>query len=120
MLMKGSMSASPIDWEQLDMISDGFSADFLEIYQEYLAEIPVLLTDLRQKIAAGDASQAAKVAHQIKGSSANFGFVGISQPVATLEYEAKAGSLSQAPDLLARAEQGFRSAVAEVRAQRGV
>lgn len=110
----------PVDWEQLDMIADGFTPDFLEIYQEYLAEIPVLLADLRQKIAGGDATQVARSAHQIKGSSANFGFVGVSAPMATLEQEAKAGSIANATAYLEQAEEGFKNGLAEVKEKRGV
>lgn len=110
----------PVDWEQLDMIADGFTPDFLEIYQEYLTEIPILLGDLRQKITAGDASQVARSAHQIKGSSANFGFVGVSSPMAVLEQQAKTGSLAGAETLLAEAEEGFKNGLAEVKEKRGV
>jgi len=114
------MSSTPIDWEQLDMIADGFAPEFVEIYQEYLAEIPVLLSNLRQKIQENDAAQSARIAHQIKGSSANFGFIGISQPIASLEQEAKSGSLASAPSLLSQAENGFALAVAEVKSKQGV
>lgn len=102
------------------MIADGFTPDFLEIYQEFLAEIPVLLGDLRQKIAAGDASQIARSAHQIKGSSANFGFIGVSVPMATLEQEAKGGSIANASLHLAEAEAGYKNGLAEVKEKRGV
>ncbi len=115
-----TMSSSPIDWEQLDMIADGFAPDFVEIYREYLAEIPVLLDGLRQKIQENDAVQAARIAHQIKGSSANFGFTGISEPIATIEQEAESGSLGNAFVLLSEAEDGFTRAVAEVKARQGV
>lgn len=108
-----------IDWEQLDMIADGFTPDFVEIYVEYIAEIPLLLRDLGQKIAANDPVNAAKVAHQIKGSSANFGFIGVSHPVAKIEAEAKAGSLASAPSLLADAQRGFALAAEEVKIKRG-
>ncbi len=115
-----TMNPSPIDWEQLDMIADGFTPDFVEIYREYLAEIPILLSDLRQKIRANDSPMAARIAHQIKGSSANFGFIGISEPMAALEQDAKAGSLGNASIYLSNAENGFSKAVAEVRARQGV
>ena len=114
------MSSSILDWEQLDMIADGFTPDFVEIYREYLAEIPILFNDLRTKIQAGDAAMASRIAHQIKGSSANFGFTGVSQPVASLEMEAKEGSLAQAGLYLSQSEEGFRQAVEEVRSRHGV
>lgn len=114
------MNSPVLDWEQLDMIADGFTPDFMEIYEEYIAEIPNLLADLGQKIAAGDALQVSKIAHQLKGSAANFGYIGVSQPMAELEQEAKAGSLSRAAELYAAAQQGFSQAAAEVNTRRGV
>ncbi|CAN5409926.1 hypothetical protein BH09VER1_BH09VER1_09980 [soil metagenome] len=114
------MNSPVLDWEQLDMIADGFTPDFMEIYQEYVAEIPVLLNDLRQKINAGDALQVSKVAHQLKGSAANFGYIGVSRPMAELEQEAKAGSLAQAASYYTAAELGFSQALAEVNTRRGV
>lgn len=107
-----------IDWEQLDMIADGFTPDFVEIYREFVSEMPALLSQLRDKVLAGDSVAAAKVAHQIKGSSANFGFVGVSRAAATLEQSAKAGSLADASALLGDATLSFEKAVAEVRALR--
>lgn len=109
-----------IDWEQLDMIADGFTEEFVEIYHEFVAEIPGHLDALRAGCAAGDSVQVARTAHQLKGSAANFGFVGVSEPMATLEQEAKAGSIAGAEALTAAAEQGFREAVEEVRTLRGV
>ncbi len=114
------MNSPVLDWEQLDMIADGFTPDFMEIYEEYLAEIPNLLADLRQKIEAGDALQVSKVAHQLKGSSANFGYIGVSGPMSELEQEAKSGSLSRAAEHYSAAVQGFSQAAAEVNTRRGV
>lgn len=109
-----------IDWEQLDMIADGFSEELVEIYREFLAEVPGLLGTARENIAAADAVQAARTAHQLKGSAANFGFISVSGPMAALEREAKEGRLEKAGDYVAEAEAGFAAAVAEVRALRGV
>lgn len=109
-----------IDWEQLDMIADGFTPDFVEIYDEFVTEIPGLLALARENAAAGDALQTSRTAHQLKGSAANFGFIGISGPMASLEMEAKAGSLDRAGEYLAAAGAGFTAAVDEVKLRRGV
>ena len=113
------MHSNVIDWEQLDMIADGFTPDFVEIYHEYLAEIPGLFASLREKLTQNDSGLAAKVAHQIKGSSANFGFTGVSQPVANIEMEARNGSLANAQNWLFQAENAFAAATAEVKSRRG-
>jgi HPt (histidine-containing phosphotransfer) domain-containing protein len=112
--------SSVIDWEQLDMIADGFTEEFVEIYHEFVAEIPGLLATLQAQLDASDAAQAARTAHQLKGSAANFGFIGVSEPMAALEREAKGGSLAGAPEYLASAQAGFSSAVSEVKEKRGV
>ena len=112
--------SSVIDWEQLDMIADGFTEDFVEIYREFVAEIPGLFATLQSNIAAADTAQAARTAHQLKGSSANFGFIGISQPMSALEQEAKGGSLANAPEHLSSARAGFSAAVLEVNEKHGV
>jgi len=109
-----------IDWEQLDMIADGFTEEFVEIYHEFVGEIPGLFATLQANLDASDTVQAARTSHQLKGSAANFGFIGISQPMAALEQEAKSGSLANAPQLLASAQAGFSAAVLEVKQQRGV
>jgi len=112
--------SSVIDWEQLDMIADGFTEEFVEIYHEFVAEIPGLLSTLQANLDAADAGQAARTAHQLKGSAANFGFIGVSGPMAALEHEAKAGSLDRGAEHLASAQAGFSSAVIEVKSLRGV
>lgn len=102
------------------MIADGFTEEFVEIYHEFVAEIPGLLATLQAHLETSDATQVARTAHQLKGSAANFGFVGISGPMAVLEQEAKGGSLAQGEERLASAQAGFSAAVLEVKAQRGV
>jgi len=102
------------------MIADGFSPEFVEIYHEFLAEMPGLFATLKEKVAANDAAQAARAAHQIKGSSANFGFTGVSAPVSILEQDAKGGSLANAHAQILESENAFHSAVQEVKIARGV
>ena len=107
-----------IDWEQLDMIADGFTPDFVEIYEEFLQETPGLFLQLRHLLTANDPLAASKIAHQIKGSCANFGFIGVSQPMAKLEIDGKAGTLQSAPEWLREAENAFQQAALEVKAKR--
>lgn len=112
--------AENIDWQQLDMIRDSFSEEFSGVYTEFLAEIPQLLSALKEAVAAANVDGSAKLAHQIKGTAANFGFAGVSAAGAALESKAKAGSLEGAADRLAEAEGAFTASVAEVRSRYGV
>jgi HPt (histidine-containing phosphotransfer) domain-containing protein len=96
-----------IDWEQLDAIADGWQDEFLEIYREFLVEMPADLRRLGAAVAASDAAAVAKLAHRVKGSAANFGFEGVRRAMTSIEEDAKNGALDRAADLLAGAEQAF-------------
>jgi HPt (histidine-containing phosphotransfer) domain-containing protein len=56
---------------------------------------------LRQAVLDGDASQATRLAHSIKGSAANVSALGLSQAAAVLETQARAGKLKEAEPCLA-------------------
>ena len=107
-----------IDWEQMDMIADGYSPEFLEILGEFLAEIPVMLESLAGLESSGDLDKASKVAHQIKGSAANFGFLAVSSAAAEIESLTKSGSRENVGSLIGRAENDFGLSVVELRDKR--
>jgi len=111
---------SDIDWEQMDMIADGYSAEFLEILNEFASEMPALLANLQTACATGECDEVIKVAHQIKGSAANFGFRSVSTAAAEIESRAKAGSLDGCVEQLALAQTAFSASLDELRASRGV
>jgi HPt (histidine-containing phosphotransfer) domain-containing protein len=115
------MSDSPIvDWEQLDMIADGYAPDFVEIYREFEVDLPRILAETRDALAAGDAIRTSRAAHQAKGSAANFGFVDFSRVMAKIELEAKAGSLAGLDGQLEIATGFFQQSLAAVKAARGI
>jgi len=109
-----------IDWKQMDMIADGYTLDFVEICREFSGEIPGLFATLADVCKANDIAKAARVAHQIKGSAANFGFVGVSVPMAAVEAAARAGSLEGVSARLEQARTNFTEALAELRKKRAV
>lgn len=117
--MSNAVSPS-IDWEQLDMIADGYTPDFVEIYREFEVDLPRILGEIRTGLESDDALAVARAAHQAKGSSANFGFNGFSSLMAGIEAEAKAGDLSGLPAKLEAAARLFEESVAIVKAERGV
>lgn len=106
---------SNLDWEQFDTITDGGAEDFLEIYREFVAMTPDLLERLMRAFAASDTVEVAKVAHQLKGSAANFGFRGVSELAARIEQDAKAGDLSRVDPWIGEAGEQFAKAVEAVR-----
>lgn len=115
------MSDSPVvNWEQLDMIGEGFDPDFVEIYREFEADLPRILGEVRDALAVEDAVRVARAAHQAKGSAANFGFFGFSGVMARIETQAKAGALAGLAGELETAGGLFRDSLAMVKAERGI
>jgi HPt (histidine-containing phosphotransfer) domain-containing protein len=113
------MSDTPaIDWEQLDMIADGYTPDFVEIYREFEVDLPRILGEAKASIAAGDAARAARAAHQAKGSAANFGFTGFSAMMARVETRAKSGEVAGLSEDVQTAERLFFESVALVKGER--
>lgn len=116
------MSEAParVDWEQLDMIADGFTPDFVEIYREFETDLPRILGEAEKALVAGDAVAVARAAHQAKGSAANFGFFGFSETTARIETQAKAGALAGIDAELALSRRLFADSLAQVKRERGI
>lgn len=112
--------AQGIDWEQLDMIADGYTEDFVEIYREFEVDLPRILGDAEAALNASDPVAVARAAHQAKGSAANFGFVDFSSLMARVEQSAKSGSLDGVANLLAEAREAFQSALVVVKTERNL
>lgn len=110
-----------IDWEQLDMMADGYTPDFVEIYRDFLDQTPELLRALERHLIEGDLDGAREAAHKIKGSSANFGFLGVSTPMLLIEVRAKEeATLEGAAERLSEARRNFEYSKAEIHAKRGI
>lgn len=92
-----------VDWEQLDVIADGWSGEFLEIYREFLHDLPADIEALGKALELGDVEAAAKLAHRIKGSASNFGFEGVRQMAFDVETAAKVPDLAIASECYSQA-----------------
>ncbi len=115
-----SEAITSIDWEQLDMMADGYTEDFVEIYVEFGKDLPEILSTLETALVAGDAVAVSRAAHQAKGSAANFGFTGFSSMMATIEQTAKAGSLDGVEADLIQGKSVFAESILEVKRERGI
>jgi len=112
------MSASEIiSWEQFDSITDNGAPDFMDIYQDFLTATPDLFAAIQRALDSGDEKQLVSTAHQLKGSAANFGFVGVSECAAQIESEGKNGQFANAPTLFAEAKVAYDQAVLAVAAK---
>lgn len=78
-------SALQMDWEHLHHLSDNNPEFELELLQLYLQDTAEQIALLKQAIAIQDAQQAGRLAHHLKGSSANVGVRALQQLAARLE-----------------------------------
>jgi HPt (histidine-containing phosphotransfer) domain-containing protein len=85
----------------------------------YLQELPARMVRLGQAIERGDASELAKAAHSLKGSSANMGARRVAQLCLDLENKGKTGELAGAADMFAQLEKEIESARVALIKERG-
>lgn len=112
--------AIALDLKQLDMIADGYTEDFVEIYREFCKEIPPLLDDLGKAIAAGNANLTARTAHTIKGSISNFGMLTVNDLVKTIETQARGGDVTGLDAVYQQVLPAFDESVAEIKRERNI
>ncbi|MGC1481226.1 MAG: Hpt domain-containing protein, partial [Chthoniobacterales bacterium] len=90
-----------VDFDQLDMIADGYTEDFVEIYHDFEQDLPRILGEVQAGIDATDPVATSRMAHQAKGSAANFGFIAFTTLMAEIESLARdQGSVTGAGELL--------------------
>ena len=70
----------------------------------FLAEYPVLLADIRQAIALGDAYKLERAAHSLKGAVSNFAVPAATQSAYRLEMLGRSGNMQSAEDAVAGLE----------------
>ncbi|HRZ82754.1 MAG TPA: response regulator, partial [Candidatus Hydrogenedentes bacterium] len=89
-----------------DMLADDKEA-MQEVLAQYLASAPGLLARVAECLARGDAAQAGREAHTLKGASANVGAEALAGAAGALESAGRAGDLDALRRLLPGAEQAF-------------
>lgn len=109
-----------IDSTQFEELREGCGEVFDEIYQELLELTPKLFDELESQINAGQAEEAGRTAHQIKGSVANFGFLAVREKMFAIEQTGKAGSLEGAAENLSNARRLFAETAEVVKARYGI
>jgi HPt (histidine-containing phosphotransfer) domain-containing protein len=87
---------APLDESQLLARVSGDRILLREIAGLFIAESPVILKEIREAVAAGDATRTFEGAHKIKGSVANFSAPQAYEAAVRLERIARQGSLDQA------------------------
>jgi histidine phosphotransfer protein HptB len=100
--IKAARAALPIDWQQLQQLSEGNEAFELELLQIFLTENQRLLQHAQRALLAHDIPQLNYVAHQIKGGSGNIGMGEMVRLAKALEQQAKAQDWENATTSLAQ------------------
>ncbi len=86
-----------------------------EIAEAFLADAPLLFTQLTAAIAAGNSESAGKLAHTLKGSSANMGGEVLSQIAAEMQAAGKENNLRLLKQLLPSAEASLQVFCSELK-----
>ena len=88
------MSENKEEWMQrmVDMLGVD-PEDIMEVAEMFYDEIDDELASIRSAYEEGDIETLSRLAHGLKGSSANMGFESISELAKKLEIEAKAGAV---------------------------
>ncbi|HLL41163.1 MAG TPA: Hpt domain-containing protein, partial [Rubrobacteraceae bacterium] len=78
-----------------------------ELIELFLADVPSQLVVLKDTLEAGDAHSVERIAHTLKGSSANMGAARMTTICSELQDVGASGDPSRAPELLERLEEEF-------------
>jgi HPt (histidine-containing phosphotransfer) domain-containing protein len=103
-----------IDLDRINDAADG-DTDFLrELVAVYLDDASAKLRELNQAIERRDSIQLGRMAHQLKGSSANMGAIGVSKIAKELETLGRANNVAGAKDLVRGLEAELALVVSEL------
>lgn len=95
-----STNASVIDMERIRDAADGDTEFLRELVAVYLDDASAKLAELVEAIERKDSTHLGRTAHQLKGSSANMGAVGVSKYAKELEVLGRANDVSRAKEIL--------------------
>ncbi len=100
-----------IDQATLDTLKEvGGNAFLQSVIEAFEQDAAPLMTQLKAGISGGDAEVVSHAAHALKGSSQNLGLTLVGSLSATIEQNAKAANLTDAPQHLAELEAALESA----------
>ena len=89
-----------VDMALFELLTDGDREFAQELVEMWEAKTTEDIATLRTCVQAGDSDTLLKVAHSLKGASANLGAVAVQGSAKELEYIGRGGDLSQAVQVL--------------------
>src|SRR5665213_87596 len=95
---------SPIDFEQLNMVSNNDPYDREFLVSIYLRETEKDLKKLKNAIQSGLAKDVYRMSHGCAGSSLSYGMIAVVAPLKKLEAQSREGRLDNAMELLEEVE----------------
>ena len=99
-----------IDLDTLNELKEIMEDDFDELISIFISDGEAQIEQLRLAINALNTSDVRRIAHTLKGSSANLGVTDLSESCRVLEHEAAENSLIKADELLENIISEFDSA----------
>ncbi|MCP4542772.1 MAG: Hpt domain-containing protein [Chloroflexi bacterium] len=100
-----------------DMVG-GDSEFMVELMNTFLDDAPQMLADMHNSLKSGDATLLRRAAHSLKSNCAEFGAMTLSELCRKLEEIGKEGTLSNAKELVGRAETEFTIVKTALEAER--
>ncbi len=93
------------------VLGDDAKEIVLDLLQTYTGEAPGLIKGMKESIEKRDTDTSRRLAHTLKGSSANLGLVELAGDCAALEEAAKNGKLDDAGKLLEQIKSSYARAL---------
>ena len=93
--------------DELNEVTGGDPEFMAELVNTFLEDAPVLLDDLANALADGNAGEVRRIAHGLKSNGTDFGATHFAQLCKTMEHNAANGDLNGGNALLADIEQAF-------------
>jgi HPt (histidine-containing phosphotransfer) domain-containing protein len=94
--------------EMRQLLEESPGGFYAEVLVPYLASAERQIRDLAQATAGGDSRSVQSIAHTLKGSSLNLGFVGLGRHAQSIEVGARKGTLSDPAADTAALQDEFR------------
>ncbi len=112
------MSAdAPLNAETVNELREILEEGLDELFEEYLADTPKQLEQMRGAAEGGDAAALTSIAHTLKGSSGNLGVAVVYELCRQLEERARAADTGDAAERVAAIESAFAEARTAIQAE---